>query len=124
MKEQLDIGDGSLGSLLRKGGEPARQVGRKAGPRTKPWAMPKARRSSRMLRWNRSALAASVGDERGDVILQVLADAAQRNRTGIPCARARRVADPRQHQELRRVDGAAAEDHLAAARTTVVSPIR
>ena len=52
-------------------------------------------------------------------VLQVAADAGQVDAHAMPCSRrSRRRADARQHQQLRRVEGAAAEDHLARARTS------
>ena len=50
------------------------------------------------------------------MILQILADAAQRDLHGDPVrVEFLRVADPGQHQQLRRIDDAAAEDRLALA---------
>ena len=62
----------------------------------------------------RPRLAARIGDERGRMILQVLADAAQRHfRLDAVRAQFVRIADAGQHQGLRRIDRAARQDHLA-----------
>ncbi|MNT17046.1 hypothetical protein D3C72_1521760 [compost metagenome] len=56
-----------------------------------------------------------VGDDEVAVVLQVLAHAAQRMPHGDAVAREfDRVADARAHQQLRRVEGAATQRHLAA----------
>ena len=59
----------------------------------------------------RARLFALVDNRRGDVVLQVLADAGQRYFHGDAVgAQFVRIADARQHQKLRRVDDAAAQD--------------
>jgi len=53
-------------------------------------------------------------DAGGNVILEILADPAQRHphRDAVMAERVR-IADAREHQKLRRVDDAAAQDHFA-----------
>ena len=62
----------------------------------------------------RTGLFAPIGDACRNMVLQILADAGQRRFHVMPWARELvRIADARQHQKLRRVDDAAAEDHFS-----------
>ncbi len=70
-------------------------------------------RSARTIRWNGPGLAALVHQDGRDVVLQVAADArAADARADAVRRQLLRVADARQHQQLRAVDHAAGQDDL------------
>ena len=112
-EEQLDVGNRLARIAFEECGGPTRQVGCEAGAEHEALGDAQGQAVEPHVVLERAALAARVGDERGDVILQVLADAAQgdSHRDSLR-AELVGVADPGQHQQLRRVDRAAREDHL------------
>ena len=106
------------GSLLRNAGPAARQIGGEAAcRRSRPCASSSAMRSSRIARTNGpgSRARVSIADTKWSCRLRPTPGAAPC--TAMPCAAQRvRIADARQHQELRRVDRAAGEDAPRARR--------
>jgi hypothetical protein len=72
----------------------------------------------------RARFLAQIGDGRRDVVLQILADARQRDfDADIVRAQLFRIPDPGQHQELRRIDDPAAENHLTLGPRRDGSPV-
>ena len=77
-EEQLDVGDRLARIALEERRDAARQVGREAGAEDEALGDAQSHAVEPHVPLERTALAAGIGNERGDVILQVLADAAQR----------------------------------------------
>ncbi len=93
---------------------PGRQFGRRCLRRADRRGPAPARCGRTASRVERPGLLARIGDARRNVVLQILADAGQRRLDGdVVGGEFGRIADARQHQKLRRVDDAAAQDHFA-----------
>ena len=107
-------GIGSSGPLRTKPVMPPGKLGRK----TAPGEQSLSERNRQPIRPHgareRALVAAAVDQERRDMVLQVLADAGERHLHGdLMRGKLRGSPMPGEHQQLRRVDRAAAQDHLA-----------
>ena len=82
-----------------------------------------AMRSKRISRWNVPALGRAKKMMHRQMVLQILADRQIDDRLDAHLAQMRGRADAGQHQQLRRVEGAAGEDHLALGVDRDASPL-
>jgi hypothetical protein len=113
-KQELDVGLGEFGASLDKAGPAARRLACRAGAK----AIGAGKRQQHPVkphrRDKRAGLAARVIGQHREVVLQVSADPGKRRADGDAEFRQPvRVADAGQHQQLRRVDHTARQDHPA-----------
>ena len=107
-------GTASSGRVLTKASNPPGTTVAGPVPKSCAWIMASAIRSKRMTSRNRLVL---VGprehDEHREMVLQIGADRQVDDRRDAEFAQVIGRPDARQHQQLRRIERAAAEDHLA-----------
>ncbi len=112
--EELDVGLRKIGSALQESHHRPGHFGGEAGAEEVRLRHRQQQPVVAQLAHERSVALALEFDAAGDVILQILAHARQRHLAGdVVTRQLGRVADAREHEQLRRVDHAARHDHRA-----------